>query len=631
MLRTRTIAIFIFLLITSLFIAIAMYSVNVGQDFIQESVGQSSLLLAQDMAKFIEFGFSIKIDNLIDYSKTDIVQKALLESNREFGEFEDMQEYITQQDDDWQSVADETITPFMQSLISNELSEDIRKNFIKKISPRTGQSAIVEIIFTNEYGANVAQSGKTTDYRQDDEDWWQEAKVNGISIGKTEYDESSKTDVIPIGIKITDGNGEFIGVLKAALSVRSNIREAEIFTQYDDTTQVNIVTEDGRLVYSTKTFRFNEDISDHNFFNKLQSGPQQGFFIDDGEFKKELIAYVRPSNLQVFGEQDWIIVIKHEIGKVGILSGMFTLRDDMMLASAVIVGIAIVLGLVFTRIVAKRFKKLTYLAKEIGKENFDVEVNLEGEGEIAQLVTDMKNMGSALKKAKKQKDEFVAMISHELKSPLTPIKIYSTALKRPKMLGELNQKQADAVDGIHFNALRLERLIEDLLDAQRLEMGRMRFSKEKFSVNEVLDEAVQDYQIMSSEKNIQITSKIDGEIFIYSDQKRVEQVLDNLNRNSMDFVPKNTGTIEISAEKNNENILFTVKDNGKGISKESQKKLFTKFYQVDTSITRKHGGTGLGLAICKGIVEGLGGKIWLESELGKGTNVYFTIPIGELQ
>jgi len=223
------------------------------------------------------------------------------------------------------------------------------------------------------------------------------------------------------------------------------------------------------------------------------------------------------------------------------------------------------------------------------------------------------------------------MISHELKTPLTPIKIYASALKKPKMFGELNQKQTEAVDGIHFNAQRLERLIEDLLDAQRLETGRMMFKKEKFSVNEFVDAAVKDYQIMSQEKNIQITSKIDGKISLYSDKKRLDQVLDNLNRNSIDFVSKDTGTIQILAEQFPDEVLFTVKDNGKGISEEAQKKLFTRFYQADVSITRRHGGTGLGLAICKGIVEGLGGKIWLESTVGKGTNVYFTIPRGELE
>jgi len=589
------------------------------------------VLLAQDMARFVEFGVSVKIEDLIDYSKTNLVQNTLLKSNQEFGEFEDVQGRITQQEDDWRSVPEETITPFMQSLISNELAEDVRKNFVEKINPRTGHSAFAEVFLTNEYGANVAQSGKTSDYRQDDEDWWQQAKTNGISISKTEYDESAKTDVIPIGIKITDESGNFVGVLKAALSVRSIIREAEIFTQYDVATQVNIVTEEGRLVYSTKAFRFNEDISDHSFFDKLQRGQQGGFFVDDGRFKTELVAYARPHNLQVLGEQDWIFVIKHQIGEVGILSGVLTLRNNMIISSVIIVAIAIGLGIIFSRSISNPITKLTYLAKEIGKENFDAQVNLKGSGEIAQLVKSMKNMGTALKKAKKSKDEFVAMLSHELKTPLTPIKIYASALKKPKVFGELNQKQAEAVEGIQFNALRLERLIADLLDAQRIDMGRMAFSKEKFSVNEVLDAAVKDYRIISQEKNIQITSKIDEEIIIYSDKKRIEQVLDNLSRNSIDFVPKDTGIIQIFAEKNNGNVLFTVKDNGKGISKEDQKKLFQKFYQADISATREHGGTGLGLVICRGIVEGLGGKIWLESEVGKGTNVYFTIPSDELQ
>jgi len=628
-LRTQIIS--FFLLVTGIFVIFATFSITTGQDFIQESVGQSSLLLAQDMARFIDIGVSNNINDLIDFSKTDIVQKTLLESNQEFDNLSDIQGHIDQQDDAWVSTPYETITPFMQSLISNELAEDLKKNFVGKINPRTGHSAFAELFLTNQYGANVAQSGKTTDYRQDDEDWWQEAKANGISIGKTEYDESTKTDNISIGIKITDEDGDFAGVLLAGLSVRSIIREAEIFTQYEETTNVNIVTEEGHLIYSTEAISFNENISDHSFFKKLQSGQQGGFFVDEGEFTKELIVYSRPSHLQFLGNQDWIIVIKHEIGEVGVLSGMLTLRDRMIINSLIIVGVAIVGGIIFSRSISHPITRLIYLAKEIGKENFDVKVDLKGRGEIAQLVKNMQDMGTALKNAKKDKDEFIAMISHELKTPLTPIKIFATTLKKPKAFGELNQKQTEAVDAIHFNALRLERLIGDLLDAQRLETGRMMFSKEKFSVNEVLDDAVKDYQIMSREKNIQITSKIDEEIILYSDKKRIEQVLDNLARNAIDFVPKDTGIIKIFAQKNVDSVLFTVQDNGRGISKEAQKKLFTKFYQVDTSVTRRHGGTGLGLAISKGIVEELGGNIWLDSELGKGTKVYFTIPTGELQ
>jgi signal transduction histidine kinase len=106
------------------------------------------------------------------------------------------------------------------------------------------------------------------------------------------------------------------------------------------------------------------------------------------------------------------------------------------------------------------------------------------------------------------------------------------------------------------------------------------------------------------------------------------QVLSALLYNSIDFVPRQGGRIEITAEykENDNNIIFGVKDNGPGISKDKQKFLFKKFYQVDTSLTRKHGGTGLGLAISKGIVTGLGGNIWVETEEGKGSSFYFSLP-----
>ena len=111
------------------------------------------------------------------------------------------------------------------------------------------------------------------------------------------------------------------------------------------------------------------------------------------------------------------------------------------------------------------------------------------------------------------------------------------------------------------------------------------------------------------------------------DRSRLEQVLNNLILNAVDFVPVNGGRIEMRAERNDDKVLFTIKDNGMGIPKDKQHHLFTQFYQLDTSATRKHGGSGLGLSICKGIVEALGGKIWLESDTGKGTIFYFTIPI----
>ena len=608
-----------------MFAAVAMYSITASQDFIQQSVGQSSVLLAEDTAKSIEFRVSIKIDKLIDFSKTEVVQKALLESNLEFGELEDIQGYITQQEDDWRSVPKKTITPFMQSLISNELSEDIRKNFVDKINPETGHSVFAEVFITNEYGANVAQSGKTTDYRQDDEDWWQKAKVNGISIGKAEYDESAEADIIPIGIRITDEDGNFVGVLKAPLSIISIIQEAEISPRYDETTQVNIVTGDGNLIYSTEAFRFNEDVSDHSFFDKLQSGQQQGFFVDDGESKKELFAYIRPSNLQVLGEQDWIIVISHEIGEVGILSGMLTLQNNLIIAFVIILAIAIGLGIIFSRDISVPITKLAYLAKEIGKENFDVEVNIRGKGEIIQLIKNMQNMGTKLKNAKKHKEEFISMITHELKTPLTPIIGFCQSLRDPEILGTLSKDQLDAVDTISKNANRLQSIIGDLMDSHRLDLEKMKFNFTEVDVVESIRYVIDNYDTELKSKKIYVNVSAVSPMLLTTDKIRLEQVLTNIFINSIDFVPNDNGKIFVSAKLQTDHILFTITDNGAGIPPEEIDNIFDSFSQIDTALTRKHGGAGLGLAICKALVTKLGGKIWVKSELGKGTTFYFTI------
>lgn len=231
-----------------------------------------------------------------------------------------------------------------------------------------------------------------------------------------------------------------------------------------------------------------------------------------------------------------------------------------------------------------------------------------------------------LKLVEKQKDEFVAMMSHELKTPLTPIKIYSTSLRRPKLLGDLNEKQMSAVESIVFNTQRLEKIVGDLLDAQKLELGKMKFDKKETKVDELMEMMFRNLVSQTKEKGGQIINHTSEKITINTDSSRLAQVLTNLINNAIDFIPKDTGKIEIKAEKTTEGVLFSVKDNGIGMTSETQKKLFKKFFQTDTSVKRKHGGTGLGLAICRGIVEALGGRIWVESQEGKGTNFYFVIP-----
>src|SRR5437867_5320027 len=233
---------------------------------------------------------------------------------------------------------------------------------------------------------------------------------------------------------------------------------------------------------------------------------------------------------------------------------------------------------------------------------------------------------SEVKKMEKLKDEFASMMTHELKTPLTPIMGHCEMLKEPGLLGDLNQVQLDSINKISENALRLQRLIGDVMLAQRLEIGQMNFDKQKFEVPKLMSEIHNDYSKVMKEKQIEFVNSTQENLSLWSDKNRVREVIDNLIQNAVDFTPKNDGRIEIGARSEDSKVIFYVKDNGIGIPKAVQPTMFKKFYQVDATHRRKHTGSGLGLVICKGIVEGLGGGIWFESEPGKSTSFYFSIP-----
>lgn len=226
----------------------------------------------------------------------------------------------------------------------------------------------------------------------------------------------------------------------------------------------------------------------------------------------------------------------------------------------------------------------------------------------------------------RQKGEFSSMMAHELKTPLVPILGNVDFLKSPKMIDKLDSVQIETIDSIEKNARRLEVLISDLLDAQKIHLNRMKFNKSTFDVKEFMESVRTNLDHYMKEKQITFVNNTPASFELVADENRLRQVIGNLVKNSVDFVAEG-GKIEIGATVSGNKAQFYVKDNGIGIPQEKQQHLFKKFYQADTSIRRRHGGTGLGLVICKGIVQGLGGEIWFESKEGKGTTFYFSIPL----
>ncbi len=227
-----------------------------------------------------------------------------------------------------------------------------------------------------------------------------------------------------------------------------------------------------------------------------------------------------------------------------------------------------------------------------------------------------------LKETDRLKEEFSAMVTHELKTPLVPIIGYCKMLKN-KMLGELNSEQLESIGAIDTNAKRLESLISDIMDVRKLDLDKIRFNIEYVSIDDLFESINTSYKALEQKGKKFTVNFSKKELVIKTDKMRLRQVFDNLISNAIKFTPDQNAKIEIGVLEENHKIRFYVKDNGIGIPKDKQSELFKKFYQIDTSERRKVGGTGLGLAISKGIVEKLNGRIWVESDGTSGSVFYF--------
>jgi signal transduction histidine kinase len=252
--------------------------------------------------------------------------------------------------------------------------------------------------------------------------------------------------------------------------------------------------------------------------------------------------------------------------------------------------------------------------------------------ELIKREEDLKRVNEELVNTELAKEEFISMVSHELKTPLTPLKMYVEMFLKSNRLGGLNEKQLKAMKMIHKSVSKLEVLINDIFDVYKLDIGRLKLNKKSIEVARLVQENVAELEPLTEDKQIEFKAQIippSDKINLLCDQKRIEQVIANLVKNSVDFVPEIGGRITIRAETNEtaQNVTFTIEDNGIGIPLEKMDNLFKTFYQVDTTLARKHGGTGLELVICKGIIESHGGKIWIDRNYKHGTSIKFTLPI----
>jgi signal transduction histidine kinase len=223
----------------------------------------------------------------------------------------------------------------------------------------------------------------------------------------------------------------------------------------------------------------------------------------------------------------------------------------------------------------------------------------------------------------RMKKEFVATVSHELRTPLTSIR-GSLTLLAAGVLGTLAPEVAEAVGIAERNAIHLIDLINDILDLERLENGRMEMEMRPMSIGPALARAHDAVRGMAEDKGVAVALEL-ADVQVVGDENRLVQVVVNLLSNAVKFSPRGAA-ITVCAQETAGFVEVSVRDRGRGVPRSYQRSIFERFQQVEASDSRQKGGTGLGLAICKTIVEQHGGTIGVESDVGRGSTFWFRIP-----
>lgn len=346
---------------------------------------------------------------------------------------------------------------------------------------------------------------------------------------------------------------------------------------------------------------------------------------------------------------DWAVLIERPLDEAyGPLYASVFRTSSLLLIG---LGMALLASAIVARRVLRPLQALRLGVERIGGGDLDFRLHIKTGDEIEALADEFNKMTGALQEAytglekkvaerteqlvvanerlkelDKLKSHFVSNVSHELRTPLTAVEALTDNML-DGLTGQLNDKQARYIRDIRASADRLARLIDDLLDLSVIESGRMEVKAEHLSIASVLRHISDTLKPVAGEKQIALEApSVNGELTAWADRDKVTQVLTNLISNAIKFTPSG-GKITVAVQQDGVGwIKVSVSDTGAGIAPDEATRIFQEFYQITQPGDKKCRGVGLGLAISKKLVEMHGGKIWVESILGKGSEFFFTLP-----
>ncbi|MCK5505512.1 MAG: HAMP domain-containing protein [Thermodesulfovibrionia bacterium] len=381
-----------FWLITVCVWIVGYYSIITSKEELEEIISKHDIALVHKLGSDISQTIYRRIEVFQEYSNDVLFRNALAKSNASFSQFNNTQQHIDDIDKNW-SKKNTTFTELAKNELSEELGE--KQEYYEN---KYGFEIYSEVFATNKYGAIIGLTNLTTDYRQDDEEWWQQAKETGLYIANIKYDDSAEVYSMDIAISVTDERGEFQGVLKVVLSAEEILRLVQNAHKGEDHEfhDYTLITREGRLVSSSYgEHEFMEDLSQEDYVQR--STGEKGRFVGRGpspEGDEELFVFARLASYREFKGFDWTLIIGHQID--AIFCQVTALKQKILAFSLFVTAFAILISILAIRHISGPILKLREAATAIGKGKLGVKVDFHSNDELGGLAVAFNTMSQDL-------------------------------------------------------------------------------------------------------------------------------------------------------------------------------------------------------------------------------------------
>ncbi len=665
--------IIIFATVAAITLAGMVLTYFVGASMLMRVSGKEYAQIAHSLNLYTIGMFNGEIEDVESYATRPLWRDIVRESNSRYEGMDagSISQKLLDIDKRW--ITAKPGDPILKEYLENRVS--VSANEVMKM-----RKNISELFITDKYGALVAASGKTSDFYQADEDWWQKAYNGGkgsVYVSDIEFDKSSKGWVISIAVPIKDQEGgEVIGICKDSVGVDRFFSGLADFN-LGATGHSVLINDKGMVIFHHGIPSMTDKILTEEALRKILTAKDPYVVIKSGMFYHRNV-FVAISEMKVpflpDGDVSWIMLVVQDMSEVSMPINNFIIQ--IVIIAILMLILTIPIGAFFGRIVSDPIHELHIAMEKIISGDWNYKIDIKTGDEIEQfagtfremisnirskqlelqgfssglelkveertkelsvaqeatlnMLEDLQASKEALERTNREllkldelKSDFISTISHELRTPLSIIK-EGISLVLDKIPGEINEKQTKILDISKSNIDRLARIIDNLLDISKIEAGKVELKRSLVDISDIVKQAADSFSLKAKEKGLEMRLDIDKTSGrVWADTNRIIQVLTNLIGNAIKFT--SSGHIDISCKDKGDGVVCSVSDTGVGISKDDITKIFDKFQQFGRTAGAGDKGTGLGLSIAKNIVEMHNGAIWVESEFGKGSKFAFKL------